>query len=230
MLIIFSTFIPIFALIIVIIYRHVKRKNAEMEEQQKEFRFSQVEKERQRIFEEMQKENELREREIFDNKLKADEKPSTSGMSKMIDVPDVLHINSDDETDDEFFELPLPPIPIKTPPRSAESGQISIIDNEAVDSPSVKSVRFETPKIQNIRSSFQFPSPPTRYAPPPPLNLESNYESAALAKPSIIDDENVASPTSIDVEALVHAEMVDENSSKPIIVGMKPKSLLQSDF
>jgi len=192
----------------------------------------------------MQKDYEKREKEIheyLDNKLREEERPSTSGLSKKIDAPKILNLDSDEGTDDEFFEMPLPPVPSKSP-RSAVSGQLSIIDNEAMnmDSPSVKSARFTTPKLQNISSSFKFPSPPKRFAPPPPLNLESNYESVQ-STPSPPEPENF-SPTSVNVEAVVHSSIPDETappipdqssprrSSAPVIIEMTPKSLLQSDF
>lgn len=205
--------------------------------------FEEVEKERQNILDKMQKDYEKREKEIheyLDNKLRKEERPSTSGLSpKKIDVPNILNLDSDEGTDDEFFEMPLPPIPSKSP-RSAVSGQLSIIDNEAIDmdTPSVKSARFTTPKLQNISSSFKFPSPPTRYAPPPPLNFESNYESV-LSTPSPQEPDNF-SPTSINVEAVVHSpiemaptipdQSTPTRSSVPVIIEMTKKSLLQSDL
>ncbi|KAL7028071.1 hypothetical protein ACKWTF_005711 [Chironomus riparius] len=190
----------------------------------------------------MQKDYARREKEIheyLDNKLREEERPSTSGLSKKIDVQNILNLDSDEGTDDEFFEMPLPPIPFKSP-RSAISGQLSIIDNEAmdIDTPSVKSARFTTPKLQNISTSFKFPSPPTRFAPPPPLNLETNNESAT-STPSPQEPRNF-SPTSLNIESIVHSpnevappipeQSTFRRSSAPIIVEMTEKSLLQSDF
>ena len=149
--------IPILLLIIVFSYRYIKRKNTESEIHEQEVYFTELEKERQKIYE----------------KLYGVQKPAEFEPAKNLEQINVLHFSSnpissnkidhekenikndlDNETDEEFFEMPLPPVPIVE-----ENESLSVTDNEGTFSltPTIStSILRETPKVNNIRCSFNF--------------------------------------------------------------------------
>lgn len=231
-LIIVSTLVPLLGIIIIIMYHHVQRKNIEIAEKQKLMHFEELDRERQKILDKIQRdrnETEKKINEYLENRLNEEPRPSTSGTynPRNISAPNIIHIDSDVETDDEFFEMPLPPIPTKSPRSVVSTGQISIIDNEAVglDSPSSKWTYFETPKIQNKSESFRFPS---RFAPPPPINIESNDEDET---DKVKEDQIEREPNNIPHDVKDEdAQEIIRRSSQPIIVGVIPKVVLESEI
>lgn len=148
--------IPLLLLIIVISYRYIKRKNSEAEIKEKEIYFAELEERRQKLYEDMY-ENQHRE-EI--ETLKHLEQGKIVGVtqirsnqipSNVIDDEKMLEkIDHGDETDDEFFELPLPPVPAFFP----KNVKLSITDNEGI-SPTTSFIQ-ETPKVSNNISVFNF--------------------------------------------------------------------------
>lgn len=241
--IILSTMIPLLLLIIIIFYRHLKRKNQEIAEKEKEIYFAEIENRRQQMYERMQIQHQKREMEIseyLDEALKREDmmlqQPSTSSAKqlKVIDVENTENVDHGDETDDEFFEMPLPPIPPRSP--SALSGQTSITDNEAVEAktpsaPSTAKIQ-ETPKVDNILPSFDFHPPvPLRKAPtrPPPFKLPI-FEFDPTKLPPVPPRPPTLSPPAT-TEADSNLFQVEERrSSQPLIVDVRPKTLIESDF
>jgi hypothetical protein len=170
--IIFGTFVPLLLILVIIFYRHVKQKNAKLAEQERQLQFAKVEQQRLTLYEKMQADDQKRAKEIdeyLENALKAEDMHATPQL-KMIDELD------GDETDDEFFEMPLPPLPAE---------QTSVIDNETVATASARVQ--ETPKIEN---AFVFPRVPLRHRPPPlqinplPPPIPQRSFSASLPSPS----------------------------------------------
>ncbi|KAG5681352.1 hypothetical protein PVAND_010796 [Polypedilum vanderplanki] len=219
--IIFGTFVPLLLIIIIIFYRHVKRKNEELATKEKEMQFAKIEQQRLTLYEKMRIEDEKREKEINEYLEKAllDEDLKATASNEL---------NKDefdgDETDDEFFEMPLPPLPLTTP----DSAQTSIIDNEAIETPLVKIE--ETPKIEN---SFAFPPlRQRRIAPPPPLNFQLNSPppipprsfSASLPSPSY----NATADVLLSSEQ--QQQLEESESINPVIIEIKPHKVLESDF
>lgn len=216
--------IPLLLLITVLSLRHIKQKNIEIDEKEKEIYFEEMEKERQQIYQKLYDEHHRREIEIAelfvddrDGKFKDLQSPPNQIQSKLIDgVANIDH--QGDSTDDEFFEMPLPPLPQCS--SSPKSEKLSIIDNEEV-SPSTARIQ-ETPKVSNVTASFKFPPSPTRKAPSP--SIKTSFDSSSLPpvppRPSSISPPN--SPKS---------EKTDQrDSAQPVIIDLTPKSLLQSDF
>jgi hypothetical protein len=172
--IIFGTFVPLLLILVIIFYRHVKQKNAKLAEQERQLQFAKVEQQRLTLYEKMQADDQKRAKEIDDyleNALKAEDMHAPPQL-KMIDELD------GDETDDEFFEMPLPPLPAE---------QTSVIDNETVATASARVQ--ETPKIEN---AFVFPPVPLRHRPPPlqinplPPPIPQRSFSASLPSPSAV--------------------------------------------
>lgn len=213
--------IPLLLLIIVISYRYIKRKNLEIDEKEKEIYFAEMEKQRQQIYQKLYEEHHRREIEIAelfdeqDGKRNDSQSRPNQIQSKLIDG--VAHIDHQgDSTDDEFFEMPLPPLPQSSP----KSGKLSIIDNEEI-SPSTSIVQ-ETPKVDNITNSFKFPPPPSRKPPTPPVakTFVASSLPPVLPRPS-----SISPPTSPKNE-----KPDQRDSAQPVIIDLTPKSLLQSDF
>lgn len=150
--------IPVLLLIIVFSYRYIKQKNTESEIHEQEVYFTELEKERQRIYEKMYGEQRIEE---FEPATKLEQINVFQFASNPISTNKIDHEKQnikndhDDETDEEFFEMPLPPVP--TVERENES--LSITDNEGTLSPTPTistSIFQETPKVNNIRRSFNF--------------------------------------------------------------------------
>lgn len=210
-IIVFSIMIPLLLLIIVISYRYIQRKNLELEVNEKEIYFAELEEQRQKIYESMYNDQVREEIEIIKNLEKqrdidgVPQIPSNQIPSNVIDDDkNIEKIDHGDETDDEFFEMPLPPVPMISP----NSGKLSIIDNEGV-SPSTSFLAAttsiqETPKMNNSGNVFIFSQP----TPTPADNLEDNFSLAPH------------SPKSKTSGYLEH----------PVIIDCAPKLPLQSDF
>jgi hypothetical protein len=213
--------IPLLLLIIVISYRYIKRKNLEIEQNEKEIHFAAMEEQRQKIYQKLYEEHHRKEIEIaelFDEKdTKHNESQSQPNQiqSKVIDGVAECDQHGD-STDDEFFEMPLPPLP-ESPPKT---GKLSIIDNaEAV--PVTASVQ-ETPKVDNVLSRFKFPPSPTGKAPSPPTKKKYHASSLPPVPPR---PSSISPPNSPKTESTERRDSV-----QPVIIELTPKSLLQSDF
>lgn len=216
-IIVFSIMVPLLLLIIVISYRYIKRKNSEAETKEKEIYFAELEKERQQIYENMY--GEQQRMEIDSVKYLEEHRPeivdtsqfrSNQIPSNVIDDEkriEKIYQGDENETDDEFFEMPLPPVPAISP----KSGKLSITDNEGISvSPSTSiptSTSQETPKANNIDSVFSFPTP---------ANLHDNSSSRAHVS-SNLPRSSANSETS-------------DNLGHPVIIDFTPKLPLQSDF
>lgn len=220
-IIVFSTMIPLLLLIIVVSYRYIKRKNLEIEQKEKEIHFTAMEEQRNKIYQKLYEEHHRKEIEIaelFDEKdAKHNDSQSQPNQIQSKVIDGVAQFDHGDSTDDEFFEMPLPPLP-QTPPRT---GKLSIIDNESVVP--VTGVH-ETPKIDNISSKFKFPPSPTGKPPSPPVKIKS---PASPVLPPI-----PPRPSSISPPPSPKIEQTDQQDSvQPVIIDITPKSLLlQSDF
>jgi hypothetical protein len=189
-------------------------------EQEKNY-FAEMERHRRKLYERMQAEHRQKEKAILEM-LSRHEQPSTSSgggsnhaQFNLIDVANVDAVDDGDLTDDEFFEMPLPPIP-QSP---AASGQISIIDNEEIEAKTPKVQ--ETPKVENVEfpRDFQFPPKPMRAAPPPPLYIPT--------QPNILRPRsNTASPET------TYPIVMNPNriSTHPTIIDVTPKSMLESEL
>lgn len=240
-IIVFSTIIPLLLLIIVISYRHIQQKNLETEAKEKEMYFAELERERQEIVERMYGDDRRKEIEIvkyLEEREKLDASPNQI-QSNVIDVDKKLEQidHHGDSTDDEFFEMPLPPVPSTSSP---QSGKLSITDNEKI-SPSTARIQ-ETPKVDNTINVFNFPPQPTRPAPPPPgikgLNPlplppvppRPSSASPPISPPCSPKPENDPQNSMQPVDAIPKPESLQRESKQPIVVDVTPKALLQSDF
>lgn len=205
---------------------------------EKELYFAQIEKQRQTLYEQMHSEHLKREIEINEYldkalDLESQPQPSTSGQLKMID-----ELDEGNGTDDEHFEMPLPPLPSPSSfskSSAGVSGQTSIIDNEAVDNktPSICSVKLEdeTPKIENNSSSlFKFPpvqSTSRQFDPSPPI--PPRIFSTPLTPIVMLTDDykNNANNNSLSGEQ----ENVSASLTEPEVVDLKgSKIILESDL
>lgn len=224
-IILFSTMIPLLLLIIIISYRYIKRRNLEIEAAEEEIRFAELEAQRQKIYSKMYDEHHQKEIEIAAHleKLEA-ENPA------LTEVVQIDHHG--DSTDDEFFEMPLPPVPA-VGTSSPTSGQVSITDNEELPSitPSTSKVE-DTPKVDN--AGFRFPPQPTRPAPLPPLHIPKPQPTRAAPAPpkKYFDPTSLPPvpprPSSASTQTTPPAD--ERDSVPPVIIDLTPKSLLQSDF
>ncbi len=179
-----------------------------------------MERHRRNLYEKMQAEHEKKEEEILEylNRHEKEQPSTSSGVvgnksdakATLIDV-----VDEGDLTDDEYFEMPLPPLPpdAKSP---TESGQISITDNEAVAVKTpIENIEKTTPKIENEDSV------PTRVAPPPPLFIPSSFYLPPL--PPRPKTKSPESPFPVVLNA-------EKNPSIPTIVDATPKSMLESEL
>lgn len=199
---------------LVISYRHIKQKNLELEIAEKEIYFAEVEKQRQQIYEKMYRDHAAKEIEINEHLKEREDKLNDlqvwpnqilvneiDGLTKAAE-----NVHHDDSTDDEFFEMPLPPIP------TSPNERTSIDENEDISAKiSLTAVIHETPKVDNTSSVFLFPSP-TRPAPPIPFTLMN-----PPAKPT---------STSIPISPLPGASAL----TQPASLSNPPKAILQSDL
>lgn len=215
---------------IIVFYRYVKRKNLEIAIEQEKNYFAEMEKHRRMLYEKMQAEHRQKENEIL-AMLSRHEQPSTSNgggnnyaQFNMIDVVKASVVDDADLTDDEFFEMPLPPLPEQSPQSPTASAQTSIVDNEIIEvkNPTVKTE--ETPKVENVDESnkFNFPLKPKRAPPPPPLHIPSqpNFLPPLPPRP------NTASPqTTYPIVMNPH-----RISTHPTIIDVTPKSMLESEL
>lgn len=177
--------IPLLLLIIIISYRYIKRKNVEAEAREKEIYFAELEKQRQQIVDKMYHDHQQKEIEIVKYLDEQEEKLAQSSTNRIqsnaIDgdfkVEQIDHHG--DSTDDEFFEMPLPPVPTTPSPKS---GKLSIIENENV---SAQTLAIEaTPKIENTLNIFNFPEAPAVPLSSQPTTLSDQRSST---QPVIID-------------------------------------------
>lgn len=231
-------------LIIIIAYRYVQRKNLEIALMDQTNAFAEMEKHRWQLYQKMQADHLNREDRI-EKFLAKQEQPSTSttmGGSNsaplvLIDVSDA--VDSGDSTDDEFFERPLPPLPITSP---TVSEQTSIIDNEAINPKTPSSSTNigkieETPKVGNnehVSTRFKYPSQPNRAPPPPPLQIPSeisNFLPPLPPRPITNISPPLSSSSSSSME-IVNPVFMNPNriSTHPVIIDVTPKSMLESEL
>lgn len=217
--IILATIVPLLLLIIIVFYRYVKEKNLEMAMMQEKEYFAEMEKHRRLLYNKMQAEHQKREKEIselLDRKL-LDEKPSTSSGGgynhAQFNMINVDNVDDGDLTDDEFFEEPLPPLPL--------SGQTSITDNEIVEAKTPSAKVQETPKVDNFQN-FKFPPKPTRAPPLPPLQIppQTTFLPPLPPRPA------TASPNS-NFPVIMNPNRI---STHPTIIDVTPNSMLESEL
>jgi hypothetical protein len=239
-----GTIVPLILLIIIILYRHVKRKNLEIAMMEQKNFLAEMERHRWQLYEKMQADHLKREKEITEYLTKHQAQPSTSsGPLNLIDAANVVDdADGGDSTDDEFFEMPLPPLPMKSP---TVSGQTSIIDNEAVESKTPTARIEETPKVGNAEhifsTHFKFPPSPTRD--PPPLPLENSTH--ITFRPSLPPPPPPPPPRQTSISSSPPPSTITSQSSSlvsetttppiiinphPVIIDVTPKSLLESEL
>lgn len=240
--IVLATIVPLMLLIIIIFYRYVQRKNLEIAMMNQENAFAEMEKHRWLLYQKMQADHLKRESKI-EKYLEKQEQPSTSSMGghnrlDLMNVNDAVD-SGGDSTDDEFFERPLSPMPIKSP---TASDQTSIIDNEAINpkTPS-SSTSFgkveETPKVENnehVSTRFKYPSMPSRAPPPPPLQIPSEISNfvpplSSRSTTTISPSSSLSTSSSMEI---IHPVFMNPNriSTHPVIIDITPKSLLESEL
>lgn len=163
-------------LILVISYRHIKQKNLELEVKENEIYFAELEKQRQKIYDKMYKDHQTKEIEINEYLRLQEGNPNALQLfPNQIFVNEIdglkkaaMNDHHDDSTDDEFFEMPLPPIP------SSPTEKCSLDGNENVSPTSLLTAKIEeTPKVENTSSIFNF-SQPFKAAPPTQSDLDSS--------------------------------------------------------
>lgn len=230
-IIVFTAMIPLLLLIIIISYRYIKQKNLEIEAAEKEIYFAELETQRQKIYSKMYDEHHQKEIEIEAYLEERAEKLDAVNPLQSCVTDEVVQIDhrDGDSTDDEFFEMPLPPVPLET--SSPRSGQISITDNEEL--PSVTSSELpvvdETPKVDNV--GFRFPPQPTRPAPLPPLFMPQ--PRPIRTAPQIIKkpfDPSSPPPPIPPRPSSIPPPADERDSMAPVIIDLTPKPPLQSDF
>lgn len=178
----------------------------EIEEKEKEIHFAAMEEQRQKIYQNLYEEHHRKEIEIaelFDEKDNSKSRPNQI-QSNVIDELAKIDQHGD-STDDEFFEMPLPPIP-QSPPRT---GKLSIVDNAEVAA--VTASVQETPKVNNLPNKFKFPLP-----------LGKKKFDASILPPIPPRPSSISPPTSPKAD--------QHDSEQAVITDFTPKSLLQSDF
>lgn len=276
-LIVLSSMIPLLLLIIIVAYRKINAKNLENDTEEKEIFFAELQRERERIRQNQNltyAEGRMKECEDVEKYLdEAMEKinfaqveiQTSFEMNKKGEIIgklerkniDVIVVSDGDgeSTDDELFEMPLPPVP----PTPTTSDQYSLTNNEEF-SPTIRPIPslYDTPKIVNLRENqFQFPPEPKSPPPPLPNNVMTNLEqptrdvemrkrnldltllppipprpgksSSSNASPSSTSSSS-SFPTYSSPTSPVAISNEDRKSSQPVIIETIPKSLLESDF
>lgn len=268
--------IPLLLLIIIIAYRKINVKNLDNEAVEQEIFAAELQRERKRLRQQSESliydEGRKKECEAVEKYLdEAMEKinfakveiQSASGAEKGVGIGrgdlkakeiDVIVVSDGggESTDDELFELPLPPLPA-TP--------LSQLDNDAISATSSSphsKFQYDTPKIVNqAENQFDFPPEPTSLPPPLPQNVTSDSEQKTkdvkmrrnkfdltslpplpprTRKSSSSSSTSPTSPTSstFPTYSSPTSPMAPTNenrkSSQPVIIETIPKSLLQSDF
>lgn len=234
-IIVFSTIIPLLLLIIVVSYRHIKQKNLEAEAKEQEIYFAELEQERQKIYSKMYDDQHQKEIEIVKYLAEQEEKQSNSPLqanliqSMLIDgreKPVQIDHHNGDSTDDEFFEMPLPALPTPSP----KSSKLSIFDNEGVlpSAPPTSKIQ-DTPKIDNITSTFTFPPISNHSAPTPSTQTPREWKFDPLSLPHVPPRPPSLSSPSFSKSRTTENDQRD--STQPVIVDLTPRPpLLQSDF
>lgn len=199
---------------IIMCSRYVQRKNLEEEAKEKEIYLAELEQQRIRVFELLHKDHQ-REAEIelfLEQQEKAEElqkiRPSHLSLNIVHEAeipskssePNYYH----DSTDDELFELPLPPLPIPSTSKLQETF------NSDDDNSSIPSRQFPP--------SFNFPPPPSPL--PDLISKGTSFNPLLLSSlsPSL---STPSSPSSI-------SKVLSSNSS--FNDTQKPKKFMQSDF
>jgi hypothetical protein len=195
-LIVLMCMVPLLLVLIIVIYRKIQSKILETQSQEQEAHFAELRRERARIQQEQQREKEVEVEKYLDEEMEKIDSSNVKVQSIVMEkgkgeIIDVIVVNPgvhDDEgelTDDEFFELPLPPTPSRPSSyspivTSAKSEKSSIVNNDEISLASSPSsfnpISYDTPKIDNHQIMFKFPPSPRRPPPPPPttVNLITN--------------------------------------------------------
>lgn len=193
LVVVFCTMVPLLLLIIVITHRYIKRMNLEAETKEREVQLARLEDERQKIYETLFAEDDRKEVEtvksLQEHKEKILDAPHVCSIQIRSDVIDddrkgEEKLDPDDGTDDELFEMPLPPIPQVSSPNEKLS---SIIDNEGV-SPSMNQVIQTFPSIRPFQDEIDvesFPSPVVRPANSPSTLTKEPETSSELKAENI---------------------------------------------
>ncbi|CAO1395489.1 unnamed protein product [Diamesa serratosioi] len=223
--IVFSLMIPLLMLMIIMCSRYVQRKNMEEEAKEKELYLTELEKQRQKVFELLHKDHQ-REAEIelfLEQQLKDEEfnkvRPTHLSLNVVhkaeisLKSSDALSTNNynQDSTDDEFFEPPLPPIPIPSTSKIQETFNSDDDNNPSVSPRKYK--QFSPPP------NFPPPSPPLSASPLPDLfSKETTFNPLVLSPVS----SSLSTPSSPICKAL--------SSNSSFNDTQKPKKFMQSDF
>lgn len=175
--IVFSLMIPLLLLMIIMCSRYVQRKNLEEEAEERKIYLAELEQQRIRVFELLHKDHQ-REAEIelfLEQQEKAEQlqKIRPSHLSLNIVHEAEIPVKSSeanyyhDSTDDELFELPLPPLPIPSTSKNQET-----FNSDDDDNPSI---------LPRHPPSFNFPPPPS---PLPDLISKGTSFIPSLSTPS----------------------------------------------
>lgn len=246
--------IPLFLIIIIIAYRKIQSKIIETRTIEQEAFYDELQRERARIQREnLEKKVEI-EKYLDEAMKKIDFIPTVEiqsnvmekGKGEKIEVIVVKKGDAEGEsTDDEFFEMPLPPTPAVSPcsisQNSLKSEKSSIVNNDdiSVISPT-NPISYDTPKIDNHQIMFRYPDPPRRRPPPPPNNSKIIKDETKIKKKfdlsnlppvpprksssSLSSSSNPASP-----RVVISSAESNRKSSQPVIIEAIPKTLLESD-
>ena len=211
---------------IIMCSRYVQRKNLEEEAKEKEIYLAELEQQRKRVFELLYKDHQ-REAEIelfLEQQEKAEQlhkiRPTHLSLN-VVHEAEILYKSSDnistknynqDSTDDELFELPLPPI------LSTSKNQETF--NSDDDNPSNLSFSNSPTQYRKFPPSFDFPPPPSPLSSPLPDLNSKGIPFDPLFLPS------VSLPISIQTSSI--SKELSNNSS--FNDTQKAKKFMQSDF
>ena len=210
--------IPLLMLMIIMCSRYVQRKNLDEEAKENEIYLAELEQQRKKVLELLNKDQEKEaEIELFlEQQLKNEElqnKRPTHLSLNVVHEADISYLSSDDisakkydqdSTDDELFELPLPPIPIPS------TSKIEETFNSDEDNPSNLLFSNLSRQYRQFPPFFSFP-------PPPQLPLRDSSSKETSFDPLVLP--SFSSPIS---------KVLCSNSS--FNDTQKPKVFMQSDF
>lgn len=225
--------IPLLFLMIIMCSRYVQRKNLEEEALEKEIYLAELEQQRKRVFDLLYKDHQ-REAEIelfLEQQEKAEQlhkiRPTHLSLNVVHDA-DIPYKSSDaisatnynqDSTDDELFELPLPPIP------STSKTQETF--NSDDENPSNLSFSISPKQYRKFPPSLNFPPPPplpSSSSSPSPPPLPDLFSKGTSFDPFLLPPV----PLRLSTPTSPISKVLSTNSS--LNDTQKPKKFMQSDF
>lgn len=229
--IVFSLMIPLLFLMIIMCSRYVQRKNLEEEALEKEIYLAELEQQRKRVFDLLYKDHQ-REAEIelfLEQQEKAEELHKIRPMHLSLKVvheadktSDAISATNYDQysTDDELFELPLPPIP--------STSKTKETFNSDDDNPSNLSFSISPRQYRKFPPSLNFPPPPPPPLPssqsPSPPPLPDLFSKGTSFDPLVLPPV----PLRLSTPTSPISKVLSTNSS--FNDTQKPKKFMQSDF